>query len=89
MHESDQGRATQEEKRKTPRKKEKVIMIMARKYGIRLYRILGQGTTPGKVKVEKIDKISELPKEEFTEVRDYLRTLVEHMDKMLVSWGGQ
>lgn len=89
MHESDRDRAAQEEKRKTPRKKEKVIMIMARKYGIRLYRILGQGTTPGKVKVEKIDKISELPKEEFTEVRDYFRTLVEHMDKMLGSWGGQ
>ena len=26
MHESDQGRATQEEKRKTPRKKEKIVM---------------------------------------------------------------
>lgn len=62
---------------------------MARRYGIRLFRILGKGSTPGTFKVEKIDKISQLPKEEFTEVRDYLRKLVEHMDKMLGSWEGQ
>lgn len=64
-------------------------MLLNRKYGIKLYRILGEGTTPGKIKAEKIDKISELPKKEFTEVRDYLRKLVEHMDKMLGSWEGQ
>lgn len=64
-------------------------MIMARKYGIRLFRVLGEGPTPGTFKVEKIDKISQLPKEEFIEVRDYLRKLVEHMDKMIGSWGGQ
>lgn len=45
---------------------------------------MGKGSTPGKFKVEKIDKISELPKDEYIEVKNYFLSLVQQMEKKIL-----